>query len=206
LNGSALLAVRTNEAFLDTPWEMRSFALAVPPDDDDDDDDEDEDEEDDHGGGRAPQLLHQFNPLTPAAHYQKSQALADFLTEFAPGILAGIFTFPVNYRGEPFLAGVAHNSLDLGWHSPEPVCTSTPRGLQRVFSSFTCQGCHGKDTETNFVHVAPRQAGQASDVSKMLKGPQYTVRDDCNVLLRFGDFERRRNFQCFINTLSCPQP
>jgi hypothetical protein len=40
----------------------------------------------------------------------------------------------------------------------------------------------------------------------MLQGPRYTVRDDCNVLLQFGDFERRRNFQCFLNTLSCPQP
>ena len=29
VNGSALLAVRTNEAYLGSPWEMRSFALAM---------------------------------------------------------------------------------------------------------------------------------------------------------------------------------
>jgi hypothetical protein len=206
LNGSALLAVRTNEAFLDNRWEMRSFALAMADDDDDDDDEDDIVNRDHDGGGPSPELLHQFHPLTPATHYQKTQVLGDFLVEFAPAILGGLFKYPLTYRGEPFLAGVAHNDLDLGWHGPEPVCTATPRGLQRVFSSFTCQGCHGKDTETVFLHVAPRRAGEVSQLSKMLTGPLYTVRDDCDVLLRFSDLERRRNFQCFINTLSCPQP
>jgi len=203
LNGSALLAVRTNETFLDTPWEMRSFALAVPPHDDDDDDDDIANRG--HGNQQVPELLHQFNPLTPAAHYQKSQALGDFLLEFAPSILAGIFTFPVNYRGQPFLAGVAHNSLDLGWHSQEPICTSTPRNVQRVFSSFTCQGCHGKDTATSFVHVSPRRSGEPAKLSELLTSPLLVVRDECNVILGFNDLIRRRNFQCFLNTLSCPQ-
>jgi len=204
LNGSALFAIRTNESFLGTPWEMRSFALALPEDDDDEDDDGS------GGGNQKPKarLDHQFNMLTPAAHFQGSQTLHDFLLEFAPMIFSGRLLYPLSYQGKPFLAGVAQNRLDLGWQGPEPVCTATSPVLQRVFSLTTCQGCHGKDTQTPFLHVAPREAGQPSQLSQFMTGPLYRVRDNCNVVLRVSpDLDDRRSFQCnLLNTLSCPQP
>ena len=206
LNGSALLAIRTNEAFLDTPWEMRSFALALP---EDDDDEEEEDANGNGGGNQKPKarLDHIFNPITPAAHYQGSQRLGEFLVEFGPQILQGFLRYPITYKGEPFLAGVAQNSLDLGWHGPEPVCTATSPVVQRLLSVFTCQGCHGKDTQTNFLHVLPREAGQPAQLSRFMTGPVYRVTDSCNVVLQVnGDLGGRRNFVCNLLNTVCPQP
>lgn len=200
LNGSSLLAIRTNEAFLDTPWEMRSFALALP---------EDDEEEEDGDGNQKPKarLDHIFNPITPAAHYNGSQRLGEFIQEFGPQILRGFLRYPITYKGEPFLAGVAQNSLDLGWHGPEPVCTATSPIVQRLLSVFTCQGCHGKDTQTPFLHVFPREAGQPAKLSQFMTGPAYNVTDSCNVVLQvFGDLGGRRNFVCNLLNRTCPQP
>lgn len=207
LNGSALTSLRTNEAFLGSPWEMRSFSLqaATNGGDDEGDDDKahrkDEDGESQNTGVLAQAPL----DLTPAAHYQGTQTLADFIKEFAPVILAADAqrTLPLTYRGEPFLGGVAHNALDLGWGGPAPICSTAPKAARRTFSFRTCQGCHGLDTATPFVHVQSRQAGEAAHLSKFLTGPTYAVRDACTVLTSNELFIRQFH-QCFLLTQVCP--
>lgn len=188
LNGSALLAVRTNEAFLGSPWELRSFRLErTDPD----------------GGTKNAVLAHQFNELTPAERYQGTQTLADLINLVDDDILSGNFAYPISFRGEPFLAGVSHNPIEYGWFGPPPRCASVEnRFARRVFSRFSCQGCHGVDTATEFVHIAPRQPGEASALSPMMTG--VAVPDECGVTLRMNDLLRRKNFQCFLLSQSCP--
>lgn len=199
LNGSTLLAVRTNESFLGTPWEMRSFGLALP-------EDEVEDFNDQENGKQKPKgrLVHQPHPNTPMGRFQGTQTLADFITEYAPLLIADQDA-PLMYRGEPFLAGVAHNDLSLGWAGPEPVCLSAPRLPRRILSLRSCQGCHGKDTETSSVHVSPRKAGEPSELSAFLKGPFKVFFDQCKVGFGGFDLQRRKNFQCRLLTETCPE-
>jgi hypothetical protein len=227
LNGSALMSLRTNEAFLGSPWEMRSFSIQAETgcgDDDqghgdkatrkDHDNCEDGHHSDkagrkDHDGenNNNGRLAHSPLDLTPAAHYQGTQVLADFITEFAPTILSADAqrVLPLTYRGEPFLGGVAHNALDLGWGGPAPVCATAPKAARRTFSFRTCQGCHGLDTATPFVHVHGRQAGQPSQLSKFLTGPTYVVRDACTALTSNELFIRQFH-QCFLLAQVCPSP
>lgn len=191
LNGSSLGALRTNENFLGSPWEMRSFRL---------------ERDDAEPGTKNAKLVPHFNELTPAASYQNMPALADFINLHAQDILDGNLLYPTHFQGQPFLAGVVHNNQDLGWDGPPPACSSIvppPRLLRFLFSGFTCQGCHGKDTGTNFVHVTPRLTGQPSSLSGLLRG-NHQVTDACNFTFGFNDLQRRRDFQCFLLTLSCP--
>jgi hypothetical protein len=207
LNGSALTSLRTNEAFLGSPWEMRSFSLVAAASGDDGEGDAGRASRKEDDGEQNPKGVLAQAPLdlTPAARYQGTQTLADFITEFAPVILAvdAPRTLPLTYRGEPFVGGVAHNALDLGWGGPAPVCSTAPKAARRTFSFRTCQGCHGKDTATPFVHVQSRLPGQAAHLSKFLTGPTYTVRDACTALTSNELFIRQFH-QCFLLAQVCP--
>jgi hypothetical protein len=201
VNGSALVTMRTNEAFLDHSWEMREFRLKVAPDDGGHGDD---DKKNDHDQPQG-KLLPAFLELTPAVRLQGTQTLADYINLATPDILAGNQAAPITFRGEPFLAGVAPNHLDLNWDGPSPACGSeTNLNARRIFSSLTCQGCHGPETGTTFRHVSPRQIGQASQISEYLTG--LLVVDFCNVSVRFNDLLRRRRDLCFLITRVCPAP
>jgi hypothetical protein len=186
LNGSALETVRTNESFLGSPWEMRSFTLA-------------RDEAD--GGASNARLVAAFLPLTPQIRYQGTQTLADYVNLATPDIVSGAQAVPVMFRGEPFLAGVAHNNLDLGWDGPTP-CSSIDSPLaRRFFSTFTCQGCHGPETGTQFQHVRPRQPGQPAELSAYMTGVRVT--DSCGVTFGLNEKRRLGNDLCFLLSRVC---
>lgn len=192
LNGSALAALRTNEAYLDIPWELRNFQLEKVTD---------EIETLNGNGNKNAKLMPMV--VGPIERLQGTQTLADAINLLTPDFIDGNLGFPITFRGQPFLGGSAHNNLDLGWDGPSPACSkiTVPLGRTR-FSGFTCQGCHGIETGTNFLHITPRAAGQASQISQYFTGIQ--VHDICGVSQTFNDLERRRNFQCFLLTLSCP--
>lgn len=186
LNGSALLAIRTNEAFLDTPWQLRNFELAREAGD-----------EGLKNAKLAPTIV------APMEKFQGTQALADVINLSTQDLIDGNLGFPRTFRGEPFLGGAADNRLDLGWDGPSPACSTIERPIGRwLFSSFSCQGCHGIDTATQFVHVTPRQAGEESQLSQMMTGIELT--DICGLRFRLNDLRRRTNFQCFLLSLTCP--
>jgi hypothetical protein len=194
LNGSALLVVRTNEAFLGRSWEMREFALKAASGQG----------KRARGKGVAP-LLPRFLELTPAERHQGTQTLANYINLAGPDIIQGAQAVPINFQGQPFLAGVAHNHLDLNWDGPAPACSSVTNPLaRRLFSTFTCQGCHGPETATTFRHVSPRERGEASELSPYLTGS--LVPDICGLNIRFNDILRRRNDFCFLITRVCPAP
>lgn len=189
LNGSALIALRTNESFLSTPWELRNFVLARDPGEAGDD------------GLKNARLVPTI--VAPMEKFQGTQTMADVINLSTQDLIDGNLGFPQNFGGEPFLGGAAQNRLDLGWDGPPPACSTIERPIGRwLFSSFTCQGCHGPETATNFLHVMPRQEGEASQLSAFLTGSEFT--DMCGIRFRRNDLRRRTNFQCFLLSLTCP--
>lgn len=64
------------------------------------------------------------------------------------------------------VAPVPGNDADYHWDA-RAVGTHS---LRRAFSMQTCCGCHCGDTGTQFFHIAPREKGKASVLSKYLVG------------------------------------
>lgn len=185
-NGSAINQVRTNDFFLDFPWELREFHL------------------DPASASRmvpAP-LVMATVAQTPASSRQATAAISTFVNANEPAILAHQHVVPLIWSGKPFRGGAAPHSLDLGWDGPPPQCTSiTNPEARHAFSLDTCSGCHGLETATGFKHVEPRNPGSASTLSTFLTGGSAT--DLCNLTHSFGDINRRRVDLCQLLEKSC---
>jgi hypothetical protein len=167
VNGSALDTVRSNEIALGSPWELRQLEL-----------------------GRADGLFHETPvDVTPDISFLDTPTLADFINRFQRIIVAGdLRNVPLRFERAAFRAGSALNT-SAPWTAP---------GIARpearlAFSLGTCNGCHSiSETGTEFVHVKPRDAGQASVLSGFLTGA--AVHDPISDELHtFNDLERRKN-------------
>ncbi len=169
--GSALNQIRTNELDLAEPWEMREFVLTAQ--------------------GLMPATV----KLTPAMHFENTTALANFIQQNQADIVAERHTVPNSLGGVPFLAAMARTPLDFFWRAP-----GVSAEARHKFSINTCSGCHAGETQTEFVHVAPRAAGRAAALSPYLKGT--TVTDPVTRSTRvFGDLARRAED---LKALVCP--
>lgn len=161
-NGSAISQVRTNEIALSGPWELREFRLS--------------------GAG---QLGQGTVSQTPDGSFNGSTAFRDFVNTNTTAILAGKHVVPVTFAGEPFRGG---NALVSGaiWNAPG----ITNDQARHLVSVNTCNGCHGfGETNTGFLHVSPRAAGQVAALSGFLTGEDVTVN---GVTRHFDDITRRR--------------
>ncbi|MFP2930583.1 hypothetical protein ACLESO_36375 [Pyxidicoccus sp. 3LG] len=171
--GNALNQIRTNEIALAEPWEMREFNLT------------------------AQGLLPATVKLTPAMHFENTATLASYIQENATDIAAERHSVPNSRGGVPFLAAMARTPLDFFWRAPG-VASET----RHKFSINTCSGCHAGETQTEFVHVAPRAAGRVAALSPYLKGT--TVTDPVTRSTRvFDDLGRRAQD---LKALVCPAP
>jgi hypothetical protein len=172
-NGSAISQVRTNEISLDAPWELREFTL--PP-----------------TGG----ILRQTPVVrTPMGKLNNSTLLATFINTRRSSILAGSYTVPTLFNDVRFQGGAIANNIDF-WNAPG----ITDARARHLFSLNTCNGCHGAETSTGFLHVFPREAGSAAQLSGFLKG--VTVADPVTGTSRtFNDLSRRAND---LKALLCP--
>lgn len=159
--GNALNQIRTNEVDLADPWEMREFNLTT--------------------AGLQPATV----KLTPAFSFNNTSALGDFLRANQADVLAERHTVPTTLGSQRFLAGSAIVPEDFFWRAP-----SVAAEVRHKFSVNTCSGCHAGETATDFVHVAPRRAGQAAALSAFLRGG--TVVDPVSGTSRsFNDLARR---------------
>ncbi|MCE9671734.1 hypothetical protein LY474_28390 [Myxococcus stipitatus] len=159
--GSALNQIRTNEIQLEEPWEMREFVLSPL--------------------GLLPTTV----KLTPANHFENTRMLADYLMQNQSDVLAERHEVPNSLGGIPFLGANALVPLDFFWRAP-----NVSNEVRHKFSINTCSGCHAGETQTEFLHVSPRQAGQASVLSPFLRGT--TVTDPVTKNVRtFDDLGRR---------------
>ncbi len=164
-NGSAISQVRTNEIALAFPWELREFRLTS-----------------------TGQLRMAPPALTPANSFDRSTVLADFMTANAVAIKAQTHTVPRTFAGAPFQAGRVTNSIDF-WNAPG----ITDSALRHKFSINTCNGCHGAEASTSFLHVFPRAAGQQAQLSGFLTGIDVTDPVTGTSTRRFADLNRRAN-------------
>jgi hypothetical protein len=160
--GSAINHVRTNEAALSTLWEMRDYALSAE--------------------GLKPSAV----ALTPDLGFNNSAALGNFIRANEEAILAEQYQVPAIFSGTPFLAaGIRVPDETFFWRAP-----SVSIEARHKFSLNTCSGCHTGETKTEFNHILPRAAGQASNLSLYMRG--VSVKDPLgNVTRTFDDMGRR---------------
>lgn len=167
-NGSAISQVRTNEIALAAPWELREFHLTT-----------------------TGQLRLATLALTPAhdarIDHDGTPLLAQFMTDNAAAIKAQTHTVPATFGGQPFAGAHVQNNIDF-WNAPG----ITDSQLRFRFSLNTCNGCHGAETNTGFLHINPRAAGQKASLSGFLTG--VTVSDPVTGVSRtLNDLQRRAN-------------
>jgi len=173
-NGSALIDIRTNEIALslDGQWQLREFRI------------------DPESGLIAPHTLFQ----TPDASFNNQAPLGRFLNDNEAIILTERHETPLLFEDVAFTAGAVFNNIDF-WAAPG---ITNPEARHK-FSLNTCNGCHGAETQTAFLHVFPRAAGQQSTLSGFLTGT--TVFDPTSGQeRRFSELARRRGL---LETLVC---
>jgi hypothetical protein len=163
-NGSALSQLRTNEIALAAPWELREFALDTAT------------------GRLQPKVVE----LTPDASFDRTAALAGFVNANETAILAGTHLVPNGLGGAPFAGGASRNDL-APWRAPGVLSNDA----RHLFSLGTCNGCHGVETGTPFLHVFPRPAGRPSALSAFLTGTALPDPVNRQVTRSFADLGRR---------------
>jgi hypothetical protein len=161
-NGSALLRLRSNEIALSFVWELREFTLGAD-------------------GFLQPATV----KLTPDGRFNFSDELAQFINANEATILAERHDVPESFNGAPFLGGAIFNNIDF-WSASN---ITNPEARHK-FSLNTCNGCHGFETGTGFLHVGPRGPGQESFLSGFMTG--VDVFDPVNgTQRRLADLARR---------------
>ncbi|QQR41662.1 hypothetical protein JKA73_21145 [Myxococcus xanthus] len=133
-NGSAINQIRTNEEWLRYPWELREFHLMG-------------------SGPSVNRLQGQPTVLTPGDSHNNTTVLRDFINANTPAILANSYTVPPTYptSSTPFLGAFPWISspTDSYWRA-SGISVNDAR---HVFSRNTCNGCHGRETRTEFTHI-----------------------------------------------------
>ncbi len=202
-NGSALNQIRTNEVSL-TPrygrWELREFTLT--------DEDPSSNTDSPANGLLRPHTVAQSpDDGTYSAH---TSAVIDAFVHWqvlptvpvgsgpAPASCSSNYTVPYFFLDREFRGGNAFVLPDF-W-SAINLDASDSRALcaRHQFSLNTCQGCHKRDTRTNFTHVKPT-GGLPATLSGFLTGggPGHfiTVPDSqfptSGARWRFADLDRR---------------
>jgi hypothetical protein len=180
-NGSAISQVRTNEIALASPWELREFRLTTT--------------------GQLRMVAPALTPADSTPNFNNTAKLATFMTQNAVAIKAQTHAVPLRFQDAPFAAGRVTNGIDF-WNAPG--ITDNP--LRHRFSLNTCNGCHGSETSTFFLHVSPRAADAEAVLSTFLtgefRGAPFSFPDPVvtKVTRTFNDLQRRarglRTFLC----------
>ncbi|MGH7829830.1 MAG: hypothetical protein ACREP8_06590, partial [Candidatus Binatia bacterium] len=148
-NGSALIRIRTNEIQLAGPWELREFNIRKP-----------------HPTLTDVGLFFETDvKQTPANEHNGSALFAKYVNDKEAEILAGKHNVPRRFDSVRFRGGASENGIDF-WDAPG-IGNNEARHLVSV---NTCNGCHGAETQTGFLHVFPRVRSQRAELSGFLTG------------------------------------
>ncbi len=174
LAGSALDQLRTDENALHSPdaeqpqWELREFTLGPTA-----------------AGVRLREATVKQTPdgkFNGAHQGARAGDLATWINANQAAILAGTDTVPDNLPfppGDGFLGAATLNFFNpingMFQHDFWTASGIASNAARHKFSLDTCNGCHGAETGTGFLHVAPAPFGSAASLSKFLTGE--TVQD-----------------------------
>ncbi|MBK7863862.1 MAG: hypothetical protein IPJ65_35700 [Archangiaceae bacterium] len=162
-NGSAISQIRSNEIALAGPWELREFHLNA-----------------------TGHLVESTVANTPDASFTNSPTLGSFVNANQAALIAGTAVVPQLFNGAPFRAAATFNNIDF-WAAPGIVNNAARFGL----SVNTCNGCHGRETNTGFLQVNPRAKGQAATLSGFLTGIDVVDPVVPSTSHHFADLSRR---------------
>lgn len=177
-NGSAINQIRTNENDLNRLWELREFRIF----------DTDSD---------AGQLRMVTVKQTPDRNgYNEGGLREDLLASWVNAneadILVDRHTVPLTLPAPSlleFLGGNSPNNIDF-WSATN----ITNNDARFHFSLNTCNGCHGRETDTTFTHVKEAPFGSEAALSAFMTGtstPHVTDPMDSAVHHAFNDLEMR---------------
>jgi hypothetical protein len=109
---------------------------------------------------------------TPDININNTATLASWVDANALAILnlkrKASIEVPLKLNGKPFRAGAITNSIDV-WNS-----SAVNRHAMFRVAMNTCNGCHGAETATSFLHIGPREPGTAAPLSAFLTGATTT--------------------------------
>jgi hypothetical protein len=160
-NGSAFRQLRTNErdlseSFVQTQarWNLREFTLEK------------------ESGAIVPTTTKQ----TPRTELAKSLLMTQFVNEREREIVQSTYTIPAVYRGE-WLVGWQATIPDEGQKTWLPAGSAPDLELHnedalKKLARNTCNGCHGKETDSSNHHIFNRNVSQMAGLSLFLKDPQ----------------------------------
>ncbi len=131
------------------------------------------------------QLAMRTLPMTPAWGFNSTVTLIRYLQEYEQDILAGTYEVPLEYQGDPFRAAAVKYSGEA-WDAPDV----NPEA-RHLLSLNSCNGCHGGETFTDFIHVQPREEGEESVLSGFLTGIEVLDPIDKQTVRHFDDLDRR---------------
>jgi hypothetical protein len=202
-NGSALNQLRTNENLLTPPtaipptqWELREFKLFC---------------NDSDKGFLRPVTVKQ----TPREDVDGTPLLQNYITTTIPTPPG--HTVPLEWGlfpgapKQPFLGGravmppISIASGSPAWATTGSMVTNI---LRHDFALNTCNGCHSTETNTRFVHVGCRAAGQVAPLSGFLigdgAGGPFLVNIPGSPAASVGFFDLRRRERDLIQFLLTP--
>lgn len=140
---SSIGQVRTNEVVFGPDWVLREFTL----------------QDDGSGDPDAFLLLPDTVKQNPDDSLNGSSTLDTFLVDHEPEILMLEHEVPHH-----MLAGETFANFVWTHSNPSAIQAET----RHLFAFSTCGGCHLDETATGFLHIEPRPAGVASNLSAFL--------------------------------------
>lgn len=102
-------------------------------------------------------------------------------------ILAGKHNVPHLFDGARFRGGASENGGFDFWNAPG-IGNNEARHLVSV---NTCNGCHGAETQTGFLHVFPRARSQRAGLSGFLTGIDVSDPVNSATVRHMHDLDRR---------------
>lgn len=186
-NGSALNQIRVNENLVDDTgggqeWQFRQFTIEP--------------------------VSHHLRTVTlaqtPGAFVDETTQLAPYVNAHEAAILDDDYVVPLAYpAGLKFRAGaLVYDSIAI-WSA---AAIANPEARHR-FARNTCNGCHTKETATDFRHVGLANFGTTAPLSGFLTGiwapdPAHDTPDH-----HFDDLERRAlDLETFLGTACFAAP
>lgn len=170
-NQSSLNALVTNEIALASPWELRAFKL-LPE--------------------RRGKLSLVPLKQTPASALNRTPVLVDFINNNEAIILAQNYVTPLNFPDStPFLGGKAQMVANTFWEGPGSGTAILSNEARHIYSLNTCNGCHARETATQFTHIQPTAFGVPAGLSGFMTGISVLDPSDRTTVRVFNETARR---------------